>query len=208
MTDFDAAARTWDADPTKIARARRVADAIAARVPGLSRMSVFEYGSGTGLLGLELRSRVASLTMADSSREMIAVAREKIAASGASNATAIEVDLTSAPAPGAAYDLVCTLLTLHHIPDVPAILRTFHRLLAPGGYLCVADLDKEDGSFHGAGFAGHSGFARDTLASWLSEAGFRDVEISTVGEIDRETAAGRRRFPLFLAVARRAEPST
>jgi ubiquinone/menaquinone biosynthesis C-methylase UbiE len=139
---------------------------------------------------------------------MIAVAREKIAAAGASNATAIEADLTSSPAPSATYDLVCTLMTLHHIPDVPALLRTFHRLVAPGGYLCVSDLDKEDGSFHGAGFAGHSGFARSTVAAWLSEAGFSDVELSTVAEIDKETASGRRRFPLFLAVARRAEPST
>ncbi|HET7752548.1 MAG TPA: class I SAM-dependent methyltransferase [Anaeromyxobacteraceae bacterium] len=202
MTHFDTVARTWD-DPQKRDRARRVADAIAAAVPGLARMSMFEYGSGTGLLGLELRSRVGSLTMADSSREMIAVAREKIAASGATNARAIVLDLTGAAPAAASYDLVCTLLTLHHIPDVPALLRTFHQLLVPGGYVCVSDLDEEDGSFHGAGFEGHSGFPRGTITSWLEAAGFSDVRISTVAEIDKETAAGRRRFPLFLAIARR-----
>lgn len=202
MTHFDTVARTWD-DPQKRDRARRVADAIAAGVPGIARMSMFEYGSGTGLLGLELRSRVGSLTMADSSREMIAVAREKIAASGVTNARAIVLDLTDAAPAAASYDLVCTLLTLHHIPDVPALLRTFHQLLLPGGYVCVSDLDEEDGSFHGAGFEGHSGFARGTITSWLDAAGFSDVRISTVAEIDKETAAGRRRFPLFLAIARR-----
>ena len=202
MTNFDAVARTWDADPQKVARAQRVAEALAARIPELPRMSVFEYGSGTGLLGFALQPRVGTLTMADSSREMLAVAREKIATSGATNVAAVEVDLTSAPRPAARYDLVCTLLTLHHIQDVPALLRTFRQMIAPGGYLAVSDLDEEDGSFHGAGFTGHSGFARNTMAKWLSEAGFRDVELSTVTEIEKQTAAGKRRFPLFLAIAR------
>jgi ubiquinone/menaquinone biosynthesis C-methylase UbiE len=205
MTHFDAAARTWDADPTKVARARRVADAIAALVPGLSEMSVLEYGSGTGLLGFALQPRVASIMMADSSREMIAVAREKIAATGVANVRAVEVDLTSAPVPEERYDLVCTLLTLHHIQDVPAVLRTFHELLVPGGYVCVSDLDEEDGSFHGPGFSGHSGFARDAISSWLEAAGFRDVRMSTVAEVERLTPEGPRRFPVFLAIARRTD---
>ena len=37
MTDFDAKARTWDADPAKVERARRVGEAIeriVAAVPG------------------------------------------------------------------------------------------------------------------------------------------------------------------------------
>lgn len=204
MSHFDVVARTWDADPQKVERARRVADAIAKRLPALSRMSVFEYGSGTGLLGFELQPHVASLTMADSSREMTAVAREKILAKGASNATALELDLTAAPPPPDRYDVVCTLLTLHHVDDVQALLRTFHAMLAPGGFLCVSDLDEEDGSFHGPGAHVHHGFPRATLASWIREAGFGEVELSTVGEIDKVTAAGPRRYPLFLAIAQRA----
>jgi 2-polyprenyl-3-methyl-5-hydroxy-6-metoxy-1,4-benzoquinol methylase len=202
MKYFDAAARTWD-DPQKVERARRVADAIAAEVPELSRMRVFEYGSGTGLLGLALQPRVAAVTMADSSREMIAVAREKIAAAAVTNAEAVAVDLTESAPPPDRYDLLCTLLTLHHIADVPALLRTFHRMVVPGGLVCVADLDQEDGSFHGPGFDGHSGFPRERMAAWLEAAGFRDVRLSTVTAIDKQTAAGMRRFPLFLAIARR-----
>lgn len=205
MTHFDAVARVWD-DPQKVERARRVADAIVASIPGISDMSVLEYGSGTGLLGLALQPRISTLTMADSSREMIAVAREKIAAGGATNARAIELDLTSgAPPMSERYDLVCTLLALHHIEDVPALLRTFHALVVPGGHVCVADLDAEDGSFHGAGFSGHAGFARSAISSWLEAAGFREVRISTVTEVEKETASGRRRFPLFLALARRPD---
>lgn len=203
MTDFDAAARTWDADPQKVERARHVADAIAAAVPGLPRMQVLEYGSGTGLLGFALCSRAAAVTLADSSREMTAVAREKIVALGAANVRAVELDLASAEPPADRYDLVCTLLTLHHVADTAALLRRFHDALRPGGIVCISDLDAEDGSFHGPGFTGHHGFRREDVAAQLRAAGFRDAGITTVLEIEKQTAAGVRRFPVFLAVARR-----
>jgi 2-polyprenyl-3-methyl-5-hydroxy-6-metoxy-1,4-benzoquinol methylase len=204
MTGFDSKARTWDADPAKVERAGRVADAIAARVPGLGRMSVFEYGCGTGLLGFALLPRVARVTLADSSKEMLAVAREKIAASGARNVSALHLDLTSDPPPGAKFDLVCTLLTLHHIPDTDGVLRKLRELLPDGGILCVSDLEAEDGSFHGPGFDGHHGFDRADLGRRLERAGFRNVRFETVCEIAKETAAGTRAFPVFLAVAERA----
>ncbi len=201
---FDARARTWDADPAKLERARRVGEAIAGSVPGLSRMRVLEYGCGTGLLGFVLQPRVAHVTLADSSREMLAVVEEKIAASGAQNASATLLDLAVGPPPADRYDLVCTLLTLHHIPDTDGILKAFHALLSPGGVLCLSDLDAEDGSFHGEGFTGHNGFERGDLAARLERAGVRDVRFSTVLEIRKETAKGPRTFPLFLALATRA----
>jgi 2-polyprenyl-3-methyl-5-hydroxy-6-metoxy-1,4-benzoquinol methylase len=204
MSEFDAKARTWDDDPQKVMRARRVADLVAARVPGLQAMDVLEYGSGTGLLGLALHGRVGSLTLADASREMTAVAREKIAALAAAHVVALQLDLSSGALPPARYDLVCTLLTLHHIRDTDGILRSFHDLLRPGGHVCISDLDAEDGSFHGQGFDGHPGFRRDALAARLAAAGFGDVRLETAFEIEKAGAAGARRYPAFLAVARRA----
>jgi SAM-dependent methyltransferase len=203
MNEFDLKARTWDDDPQKIERAGRVADAIAAAVPGLSEMEVLEYGSGTGLLGLALRGRVRLITLADASREMTAVAREKIAALGAADARAVELDLTTTPLPDERYDLVCTLLTLHHVSDTAGILRRFHKVLRPGGLVCISDLDAEDGSFHGTGFTGHAGFRRDSLALLLAAAGFSDAVFTTVLEIDRGTAGAVRRYPVFLCLARR-----
>jgi 2-polyprenyl-3-methyl-5-hydroxy-6-metoxy-1,4-benzoquinol methylase len=105
---------------------------------------------------------------------------------------------------GERYDLVCTMLTLHHVKDVPALLRKFHALVTPSGHVCVADLDEEDGSFHGEGFEGHHGFRRDLMASWLTEAGFQDLHLRTVFEIEKQGRAGNRRYPVFLAIARRA----
>ena len=202
-SEFDAKARTWDEDPAKLERARRVGAAIATAVPDLAHRSVLEYGAGTGLLGLVLQPLVARVTLADSSREMLAVAEEKIAASGVRNVTTAFLDLIAGAPPGDRYDLVCTLLTLHHIPDTDAILKAFHDLLAPGGILCVSDLDAEEGAFHGKGFAGHNGFDRADLARRLGRAGFAGIRVSTVHEMRKDTGMGPRSYSLFLAVAER-----
>jgi SAM-dependent methyltransferase len=201
MTDFDARARSWDQDPSKLERARRVADVIRGEVALDRSMSVFEYGCGTGLLGFELQPHVARVTLADASREMLAVLREKIAAAGAGNMTPLELDLLTAPLPADRYDLVCTLLTLHHIPDTGIVLGKFRALLAPGGRVCISDLDREDGSFHGPGFGGHHGFDRAALGGQLERAGFRNVRFTTACEIVKQTGAGPRGYPVFLAVA-------
>jgi ubiquinone/menaquinone biosynthesis C-methylase UbiE len=200
---FDAKARTWDADDTKHERAQRVAEAIRAAAPGLSGMSVLEYGCGTGLLGLALQPHAARVTLADTSREMLAVAEEKILAGGFANTGTARLDLSESPLADARFDLVCSLMTLHHIADTDGILAAFHAILSPGGVLCVSDLDAEDGSFHGPGFTGHRGFDRGELGRRLERAGFREVRFSTVFEVRKETGAGPRLYPAFLAVAAR-----
>jgi ubiquinone/menaquinone biosynthesis C-methylase UbiE len=202
-SDFDSRARTWDEDASKRDRAQRVARAIASQVP-LAGKTVLEYGAGTGLLGLALQPLVAEVTLADSSREMLAVAGEKIASGGLRNVRTLHLDLAEAPAPELRFDVICTLLTLHHIPDTDAILGAFHRLLSSGGIVCVADLDREDGSFHGPAFTGHEGFDRAELGARLERSGFQHVRFDTVFEIQKATAAGQRAFPVFLALAERA----
>jgi 2-polyprenyl-3-methyl-5-hydroxy-6-metoxy-1,4-benzoquinol methylase len=202
--DFDARARTWDEDASRKERARRVAAAIASQVPSLSSKSVLEYGAGTGLLGLELQPLVADLTLADSSGEMLAVAGDKIASGGIGNARTLLLDLAAGPPPDLRFDVVCTLMTLHHIPDTDGILAAFHGLLGDGGILCAADLDAEDGSFHGPGFSGHNGFDRADLRARMERSGFRNVRFTTVHQVKKVTATGPRFFPIFLAVADRA----
>jgi 2-polyprenyl-3-methyl-5-hydroxy-6-metoxy-1,4-benzoquinol methylase len=204
-SDFDAKARTWDEDEAKRRRAERVAAAIAARFP-LAGRAVLEYGAGTGLLGLALRPLVADVTLADVSREMLAVADDKIAAGGFRNARTLLLDLSVGPAPDRRYDLVCSLMALHHVPDIDGILRAFHGVLSPRGALCIADLDREDGSYHGAGFTGHAGFDRADLGGRIARAGFADVRFETVFEMTKATGTGQRVFPVFLATAAAAAP--
>lgn len=201
LTDFDRKAKDWDADPVKVERARAVAEAIGNQVPLHQPIAAMEYGCGTGLLSFALQSVLSRITLADSSPGMLAVLRKKIAAGGIGNMTAVKLDLCVDPLPADRYNLIYTLMTLHHIPDIGRLLNDFHALLKSPGYLCIADLDMEDGSYHGGDFHGHTGFDRHDLQEKLEMAGFGRISFSTVFEMTRETKSGWKSFPLFLAVA-------
>jgi len=200
-TDFDARAATWDDDPTKVERARAVADEIVARVPLAPTMRALEYGCGTGLLSFLLRPRLGDITLADVSEGMLAVAARKIASAGDASMRAQKLDYFVDPVPAHAFDLIYSLMTLHHIPDTAGILERFRRALAAPGFLCIADLDTEDGSFHGAGFDGHLGFDRGELAAKARRAGFAAVEFTTAHTVTKAAGSGRRTYPIFLMVA-------
>lgn len=115
----------------------------------------------------------------------------------------LALDLTTDPLPAERYELIYTLMTLHHVPDTTRLLRDFYTLLRPGGWLGIADLDQEDGSFHGAGFTGHCGFDREALRAQLFSVGFNHVDFSTSYLMKKATDQGLREYSLFLAVATR-----
>lgn len=202
--NFDDKAKTWDADPIKRERALAVATAIRQRIPLRHDWHALEYGCGTGLLSFALLADFAQITLADNSPGMLAVLDEKIAATGSSHLHSIALDLSTDALPSARYDLIYTLLTLHHVADIEQLLRAFHDLLRPGGCLAIADLDAEDGSFHGSGFVGHNGFERPALQLQLTTAGFAAVNFSTCYVMHKPSDQGMREYPLFLAVATRS----
>jgi 2-polyprenyl-3-methyl-5-hydroxy-6-metoxy-1,4-benzoquinol methylase len=116
----------------------------------------------------------------------------------------LQLDLLADPSPAQRFDLIVTSMTLHHVPDTDQILRIFHDLLNPGGYLCIADLDKEDGSFHGPEVDVHHGFDQTDLGLRAAQVGFADVQFQTVFGITKERESGTRDYPVFLMTARRA----
>jgi 2-polyprenyl-3-methyl-5-hydroxy-6-metoxy-1,4-benzoquinol methylase len=200
---FDESASTWDADPVKNARALAVAEGI--RNSGLLSPGIraLEYGCGTGLLSFALQPQLEHITLADNSSGMLAVLEKKIAAAQVTNMLPTKLDLVIDPMPQERYDLIYTLMTFHHIEDTDQLLHDLFTLLTRPGYLCVADLDAEDGSFHGPGFEGHKGFSREELGRKARRAGFRSVEFSTVFRMTKSDSPGQTEFPLFLMVAQK-----
>lgn len=200
--DFDSRANSWDKDRSRLQRAHEVAEAIRARVAPGPQARVLEYGCGTGLLGFALQPSVGSLLLVDSAEGMLAVAREKIERAGLGDRVDTrQLDLTRDPLPAQRFDLIVSLLTLHHVADTAALLRAFRALLVPGGHLCIADLDAEDGSFHGEGFDGHNGFEREALAALAESAGFVRPTFETVLTLSRLRDGETRDYPVFLMVA-------
>jgi cyclopropane fatty-acyl-phospholipid synthase-like methyltransferase len=98
-------------------------------------------------------------------------------------------------------DGIVSAMALHHVEDTGALARAFREHVKPGGFLALADLDTEDGSFHAPGTEGvcHFGFDRGDLGGELRAAGFEDVEFRTAVEISRESGT----YPIFLVTARR-----
>lgn len=199
--EFDQKAAGWDAQTYRVERARAVAERIKAEVPATPALTALEYGCGTGLLSFALQPELGRITLADSSIGMLTVLQAKISASQAQNLKPLQLDLIADPLPVERFDLIYTLMTLHHILDTDKMLRAFYTLLNKPGYVCVADLDKEDGAFHGAGFVGHHGFEREELREKANRAGFQSIRFSTVFHMPKEVAGAMRYFPLFLMVA-------
>ena len=204
MTNFDERAKDWDSDPKKVERARMVADAIRKAVPLSNDMNAFEYGCGTGLLSFALQEDLGKIMLADTSQGMLDVLNEKIAASGVTNMHPVRLDLSTDPLPEEKFHITYSLMVLHHIHDARGILRKFYDVLEPNGYLIVADLDKEDGSFHTDGTADiHEGFGRSELQEWVETTGFQNVQFSTVYEIRKVVDGKEKAFPVFLMVSQK-----
>ena len=204
MTNFDERARDWDSDPDKVERARTVAESIRRAIPLSNDMKALEYGCGTGLLSFALQSDLGQITLADTSEGMLEVLREKIANAGVTNMHPVRLDLASDPLPTEKYDVTYSLMTLHHLQDVNDMLSKFRDLLSSDGYLLVADLDKEDGSFHTDGSTDvHLGFDRDELQQVAEDIGFGNVTFSTAYEIKKKIGNEEKTFPVFLMTAQK-----
>lgn len=206
MSKFDAKAKDWDT-PKNRERAKNIADAIRSHVPLSRDMSAFDYGCGTGLLSFKLRDEIGLITLADNSDGMLEVLREKIKNESADSMKAVKLNLSTDPVPDEQFDLVYTMMTLHHITDTQQILTQFYELLNPDGYLCVADLDKEDGSFHGHDVNDvHKGFDRNKLANLAEKAGFANIQFSTADKMERDVnkKGETKTFPIFLMVAQKS----
>jgi len=198
---FDERASEWDT-PRRIARADEAAETLTAAIDIPAGCRAIEVGAGTGLLGLALLPRLGSLVLADTSAGMLTEARRKIAEAKLDNVRAVHFDVASdQPPPGAPFDLVISLLLLHHVQDTDAALAGMHRLLQAGGQIAAIDLDTEDGSFHSPDAEGvhHHGFDREELAELTRRAGFTDVQVRDGSPMDDEGRA----YPMFLLTARR-----
>lgn len=196
---FDARAQTWDEEPRRVKLAADVFAALERAVPMRREWAALDYGCGTGLLALALAPRVRRVLAVDSSSGMLAVLARKARAGGLAHVETLLADFSKDPLPPGPFDLVASAMTLHHVADVENLFQKFFALLAPGGFLALADLDAEDGTFH-ANNAGihHFGFDRETFARQLAAAGFADVRFAGAARI-----AKARDYSVFLAVARK-----
>lgn len=201
MNEFDNKAQMWDKEKMHFERSQAIADDMIKMFPQSPTMCALEYGAGTGILSFMLKDHFKYITMMDSSSEMVAVMNTKIAETKAHNLKAVFHDLESKPYDGQ-YDIIYCQMVLHHVVAIENLFDEFKSILKPNGYLVIADLYTEDGSFHGEGFTGHHGFEIQSLSNWLMNKDFKTGMHKKCYIIKRPNETGGiTEYPVFLLVA-------
>lgn len=204
MEDFNVLAQTWDNEPRRIERAINLAQEIRNMIPASNELSAMEFGCGTGLLSFCLQPHFRHITLVDSSEGMISVVREKSLKAGIENMNPLCLDLFNDKI-DQKFDVIYSLLALHHVRNTDGILKILSDMVKPSGFLCIADLDEEDGSFHGPGFDGHNGFNRDSLVKKMQHLGFTDIQHKIFYQNKKTFEDGSiRYYPLFLLTGKNA----
>ena len=201
MSDFDDRARTWDENPMHMERSVAIAGKMGEMLPLNKQIKALEYGAGTGILSFLLSEKLDQIVMMDNSIEMVKVMGEKILLRNSNNLFPVKFDLEHG-LPEQKFDLVFSQMVLHHIADVRSVIGKFFNMILPGGYLAIADLYTEDGSFHGEGFDGHLGFDPEKLKIQLLEVGFSNINFEKCYTVNRKSEDGTTKsFPVFLNTA-------
>jgi ubiquinone/menaquinone biosynthesis C-methylase UbiE len=204
--DFDKSAARWDLDPGRVKLANEIADAIIREAAPMGGMDTLDFGCGTGLVTLRLQALVRTIVGVDSSQGMLDVLEDKFRKQGITNVEARFVDLEKGGRIEGRFHLLVSSMTLHHVPDTAGLFKQWYELLLPGGVLCFADIDAEEGSsFHGDNTGVfHKGFDREHLKTLLLSAGFHDVRATTAATMMRSIEGkGEKGFPVFLIVAKK-----
>ncbi|MEH7386349.1 class I SAM-dependent methyltransferase [Bacillus sp. JJ1521] len=171
---FEQMAKRYDTEE-RIELAKVIVKEVRPELQNSKTKSLIDYGSGTGLVSLELSDLVDSILLVDSSKQMLEVAEAKISHKGITNSKVLYSDFTQ-ETPELKVDIVLLSLVLLHIPDSHKILQELFTILNHGGKLIIVDFDKNDKISHPKV---HNGFSHDELKKRLSEVGFKSVEIKT-----------------------------
>ena len=165
---FEEAAGEWGALRRELFGERfDLVGLLALLDPGLV---VGDLGCGTGELAETLSPFVRKVIGVDSSREMLASARERL---GARDNVDLRLGgLEHLPIDDAELDAALLFLVLHHLPDPARVLAEVRRTLRPGGRLVIVDmLPHEDESLRES--MGHvwMGFGETELTEQLRQGG-------------------------------------
>lgn len=191
---FAGKAHTYENNAARVTNVHTIADAILEKIIyDRENTHLMDFGSGTGLLTSQVAPYVRKITTVDISASMNEVLREKM------DAMACEIEMRECNLVTTeleeCYDGIISSMTIHHVEDVQALLRKFYRLLKSGGTIALADLDKEDGSFHTENTGVfHFGFDQNEFAAWARHAGFEEVNIEIVSSAKKPYGE----YPIFL----------
>ncbi len=193
---FQNKAREWDKNTKRVQGAKKIADAINERFTLTKEMEIMDFGTGTGLLGFQIAQLVKKVHGIDTSQTMIEMLEEK-------NTPELSIkthycDIIKNPI-DKEFNGIVSSMTLHHIQDLEAFFNTIYRNIKAGGFIAIADLEEEDGTFHSNNDGVHHyGFNEKKLSQIVTNAGFIDIEFKNINNIKKNKDYG-----IFLMTAKK-----
>jgi len=146
----------------------------------------------------QIAPNVSSIVAIDNSPSMNSVLSKKQLPC---KLTIKEIDITKEPI-NDNFDAIISSMTIHHVKEVDKLFTIFYKMLKPNGYIALADLDIEDGSFHTIDTGvEHFGFDREQFKTWAKEAGFKDIKIQDASIVKKPYGE----YGVFLLTARKSK---
>lgn len=194
---FDKAAQEWDSGDTRQNIAEAVFKTIASRIALVKNMNILDFGAGTGLLSFKIAPMVRSVTGVDLSSGML----EQLNAKNTSSlqVTTILQNIMDKPLEQK-FNGIVSSMAMHHVENTKQLFETFYAHLERDGFIAIADLEEEDGTFHaqhGNDGVHHFGFNRELLRNTIEKAGFKNVRFHDAYSVNREDGS----YPIFLVTA-------
>lgn len=133
---------------------------------------LLDIGTGTGRILERLAPEVESAVGVDDSREMLAVARNKLDEAGLRNCHVRLADMYQLPFHEARFDVVTCHMVLHYAENPGRVITEAARVLKPGGKLIIVDFAPHEME-HLMEQHEHRwlGFADETIEEMLRKAG-------------------------------------
>ncbi|MGL1893668.1 MAG: class I SAM-dependent methyltransferase [Spirochaetaceae bacterium] len=199
MDYFDKESLTWDEKDYRVVRAKTIAKTIQSKVRLKTDYIGLDFGCGTGLLGLHFVEKSKEFTFLDISPGMIEQVKDKTTSQPTNKISTLVLDITKNDLEDK-YDFIVSLQALHHIENYQKVLDKLCKSLLPGGYLCISDLETEDGSFHPEEVVPHNGFDTQKIEQILTTYRLKKISISSP-YINKNLVDGvEKEFPVFLAI--------
>lgn len=197
MSDlFKEKAQEWDVNQMVQQLSAGIGTAILDNIKFNEEMQVMDFGAGTGLISAHVAPQVKKIKAVDISAAML----EQLASKPElkDKVETVCQNIITEPL-DEQFDLIMSAMAMHHVEDTAAMLSSFYQHLSPGARVALADLDKEDGSFHPADVEGvyHQGFERGEMENLLSNSGFTDINFVTAHTVNKEG----KEYPVFLVTA-------
>jgi len=194
---FKDRASSWDKVSTRVNGALTIAKAIEEEIDLDNTMEIMDFGVGTGLLGFEIAKKVKKVYGVDTSKNML----EKLAEKNTSSlhVEAICQDIITNPLTKT-FDGLVSSMTLHHIENLELFFNTIYKNIKDDGFIAIADLEKEDGTFHSDNSGVyHFGFDTKRLKNIVSSCGFKDIKVKNINTINKP----HKDFGVFLLTAKK-----